>query len=128
MRDNQVYYVFSVFNNDSSLELNTIRHTELLKALPGTNKEVVGCYKGKQELSIVTALPLDKVLSVAKTFGQESILVLESDNTSSLYMVSTGEVKPIGILETLSKQDALKLDAWSYRADLDQYYAIKGVK
>lgn len=124
MRDNTTYYVFSVYRGQDATQ-DKLNHLEQLQALSGTNKEVLGCYKGTQELSIVTALPLDKVLNIAMHYGQESILVLESDNTAKLLMVSSGETKTIGKLEQVTKDEALRLDSWSYRADLDQYYAIK---
>lgn len=124
MRDNTTYYVFSVYRGQDAVA-DKLNHLEQLQALPGTNKEVLGCYKGQQEKSIITALPLDKVLNIALTYGQESILVLESDDTAKLCMVASGETKKIGKLERVTKDEALKLDAWSYRADQDQYYAIK---
>jgi hypothetical protein len=53
---------------------------------------------------------------------------LESHNDRGTYLVFKNGAKDyVGQLEPVSDGEALKLDAWSYRPDIKQYYATKGV-
>lgn len=106
-------------NQDRSLELET-----LLDSMQVPYKRLAGKYKTQTERSYIVPFSAG-VLKAAKLFGQESVLKLHPDNKAELIYLETGQSQIIGTLQKVSKAEALELDAWSYRPDLNQFYAVK---
>ena len=90
-------------------------------------KHMVGCYKGQREASFLveydTQLPL--LLDWAKRFNQESVLLLDEDRNARLsYISNSRKDMNIGKLKPVSKQEVLKLEAWSYCTLNHQFYGV----
>lgn len=77
----------------------------------------VGCYKDKEETSLVIELNetqlLGPFIELAKKYHQESILYVE-DNKASLVYCHPMTMNTIGTWSEVSKDDALKSDAFTY--------------
>lgn len=87
----------------------------------------LGSYRGTIEASNMIVLEhpqqLDRVLDLARTFGQESIMVRNSDESVELHYIS-GQVHRIpGKLTEIPAAEASKLDAWTRVGDT--YWAVK---
>ncbi len=77
----------------------------------------VGCYKDKEETSLVIELNDTQLLApfieLAKKYHQESILYVENNKASLVFCESTS-MDTIGRWSEVSKDDALKSDAFTY--------------
>jgi hypothetical protein len=92
--------VFSAFKSNKSLDDNQadtiVACAELIRRdIP--LKIVKGCYKGEQETSIlVNLVHFDVVLALAKRFGQESILVVDTERNAKLVFCKDESTQVLG--------------------------------
>ena len=126
------YVIFAIDNdNDMHTVAKFMRHVDTQKAMgkmQGTLKPCVGSYKGQLENSYI--MRREDFERHVKCSGyidnQESILVLEDGHRGVTYgtLVFSGFEPdlPLGIMRAVSKDEAMKHDAWTYRPELDTYY------
>ncbi len=90
-------------------------------------KMVVGSYKGVMEQSFLVVYSNDQELALlnnfAKSFQQESILVLDEDRNASLMYCKDRKIEALGRLREVTKEKARELDA--YTLTNDAYFTIK---
>ena len=89
-----------------------------------------GSYKGELEESFIVfdsdTSQLDTrelVIDVAKSFGQESILIVDSKQNAKLYYVASGASVIVGKFTAVSDSEALSREA--YTLFNDQYYVTR---
>ncbi len=122
--------IFSVFNKGLG-DTNLVRHqsvktTFLLEGI--TFKEVVGHYKGYDELSLVIAdTPKNRelVLTIAKESTQESILIRDNQGFATLIYLANNKSEFLGQFSQVYESEAKRLESWTYDIENKQYYAIK---
>ena len=92
-------------------------------------KALTGSYKGVQERSYLVLTHTDEAyraaLNLAKECNQESVLLLDEDRNAKLMYLDDMHQIEIGVLTPVSKDEALKQDAWTYAHDLNQFYICK---
>lgn len=87
-------------------------------------RELQGKYKGAEELSIQVSSDHRRVAEmVLRDYTQESYLELYYDGFAELVFQDGGREK-LGYLKQVTKAEADKLDAYSYDAETDTYYAV----
>ena len=128
------YTIFSIDNvNDIHTLAKFTRYMDEHRAmgkLKGGIKVCIGSYKGELEQSF-TMLTSD-FQSFVKTSGyvanQESILEVSECNKQYADLVfSDGTRESIGSLKDVTKEEAMKHEAWTYRPDLNKYWvAVQG--
>ena len=121
--------IFSVFR-DEFADSNEKSHRSTILALNGLGietTEVLGVYKGSSEKSIMVALndyTMDNVLTIAKLFNQESILI--SDNfKASLIFLDGGNNIVLGQLNEVSETEAKSNDSYTYIPSTNTYIVAK---
>lgn len=121
--------IFSVFR-DEFADSNEKSHRSTILALNGLGietTEVLGVYKGSSEKSIMVALndyTMDNVLTIAKLFNQESILI--SDNfKASLIFLDGGNNIVLGQLTEVSEIEAKSNDSHTYIPSTNTYIVAK---
>lgn len=91
---------------------------------------VIGSYKGVVEQSFCvearTKVDVDYIKMLCAMFNQESFLVVNNNRQASLYFLQSKEVTPIGMFQSVGKDIATKLEAWTYVPHTDTYFAVKG--
>lgn len=116
---------------------NLVRHADATcdLALVGCDfREVHGCYKGVPELAVVTwpESPLHErqILELARSWNQESVLVVHPDNACELVYLQEQEHAPqfIGTWQEVSAEEAADLDAYTYDPESGRYFAAVGRK
>ena len=124
--------IFSVYKSDKPLVLNQ-HNTKLveheLKRLGYSYEKVLGVYQGNEEIScIVTGINLkvvSKVLSLAKGFEQDSILLRDNENTCHLKFFDGREPLKIGKMNEVSVETAMESDAYTYSPRLKRYFVCQ---
>lgn len=106
-------------NLDRSLQLET-----LLESAGISYKKLAGKYNGQTERSYIVPFSAG-VVKLAQLLAQESILKLYPDNKAELIYLETGKVETIGTLVPISRAEAMLVNSWSYRPDLNQFYTVK---
>lgn len=121
--------IFSVFR-DEFADSNEKSHRSTILALNSLGietTEVLGVYKGSSEKSIMVALndyTMDNVLTIAKLFNQESILI--SDNfKASLIFLDGGNNIVLGQLTEVSEIEAKSNDSHTYIPSTNTYIVAK---
>lgn len=119
--------IVSVYLSSNSELDNITNHDTARAALDALGVgyiELLGSYRGVTEKSFVIDHSFKRVVELlVRDYSQESYLLLESDRYASL-VYSDGRIEALGYLRGVTRSQALLLDAWSYRADLDQFYAV----
>lgn len=126
------YTIFSIDGEDAFWNRHifenlflTSRHT-LGKCIP-----LVGMYKGEHENSYI-CLSYDFnsfVLPMGFVTGQESILRVSECNKkyTDLIMLQGGKQVHLGCMKSVTEEQAMREESWSYRPDLNQYFiTVKG--
>jgi hypothetical protein len=121
--------IFSVYKQTN---LDILNHDATRVALKNSGiqfKEVEACYKGQKEKSFVienTLANFNAARNIALEFGQERILIRDSESKATLYFLDFKAKQPIelGSLNCVTKEYALAQDAWTYDKEHDQYYCI----
>lgn len=98
------------------------------------HKQLIGCYKGQQEVSFLIRkadLYNQPVAMNGWLNGQESILILSAQaphrtgqRTATLLFLD-GHKEELGLWTAVSRDDALAHDAWTYDPAFEQYYVAK---
>lgn len=120
--------IFSVFR-DEFADSNEKSHRSTILALNGLGietVEVLGVYKGSSEKSIVVDLndyTYSNVMSIAKLFKQESILV--SKGNTALVFLDGSDVLDLGKLTEVSEIEAKSNDSYTYISSIDTYIVAK---
>ena len=135
MRSNKPKKIFfSVFTNTRQHSENADNHMTLLASLKVTHFDCVGVYKGQREDSICVVsynqsefqANIEYVKSIAKHFNQESILLVDSDDSAKLVYVLDDYTETLdGSFQEVSASEALKLDAYTYEPIKKVYYTVK---
>lgn len=106
--------------------LRWIDTNKALGKLTGDMKVCFGCYKGVIEQSFVMLrVDFDKyVRSQGWVDGQESFLMVPSDDRQPCTLAfSDGRVDVLGRLTEVSPAVVHRLNGWTYRPDLNLYFA-----
>jgi hypothetical protein len=127
MNINERILIVSAFQSSVPHAENIANHEELKAnlTLMGVGFiELDGAYKGVPEKSLLFTESNRRVVEmIARDYKQECFLESDNDRYSSL-VYADGRRVGLGYLKPVSKSEALALDGYSYRPDLDQYYAI----
>lgn len=91
---------------------------------------VRGSYKNIEEDSflvlcdpIADAYELGMLMSLARRYGQESIMLVDGNRHAALLNIGTGNAEALpGIFKAVPAHEARKLDAWTRRGGV--YYAM----
>lgn len=90
-------------------------------------KEVLGIYKNSREVSFVVICDrgneLATLLDFARDFNQECILFVDQKRKATLIYDQYNQTV-IGTFKACSAKEAVKLDASTYCAELDQWYKV----
>lgn len=132
------YVIFSIDNVTNVHTLaKFLRHMDTQKALgnmEGRMKTLIGSYLGVMEYSFVCneADFNNHVATMGFTSGQESILKLTntfngrtSKRTLASLVYSSGDIEQLGELKSVSKDDALSEDGWTYDPTTNQYFIVE---
>lgn len=120
--------IFSVFR-DEFVDSNEKSHRSTILALNGLGietVEVLGVYKGSSEKSIMVTLndyTLENVMSIAKLFNQESILI--SEGKTGLLFLDGSDVLDLGKLTEVSEIEAKQNDSYTYIPSTNTYIVAK---
>lgn len=134
------FVLLSAFRSEFAEDLNIARHAQLLTQLLARDfgaKTVTGAYKGVSELSLCVPITggedgddFAELLSLARRYGQESILHVSSQRHAALIHVAayweTGGcegVQGLGLWRQVSQPDAHSRDAYTYDPGEGAYYA-----
>lgn len=125
---NMPFVIVSCFDSNRSSEANEKEHNSILSTLKTIGRpffEVIGCYKGIKEKSIVVHLDnFNTANTIAQLNRQDSILIVHSDNTAELEFCKTGTRVKIGTWRNCTKQEAESSDAYTYVPDTDKYFKV----
>lgn len=96
-------------------------------------KELKASYKGVKETCFLIDLGMSENIpsniaylkSIASSYEQESILILDEHRNASLVYCQGNRVESIGKFKAVSKKDAITQDGWTYDPYNDQYYIIE---
>jgi hypothetical protein len=99
-------------------------------------KLLEGCYKGIKELSILVPTEVFITTLRAKVIDsaqQESVLHLKKTSKQGQYLAyleyfAEDKVEYVGMLEEVTKKEALNMEAYSYDPSQDKYFAINEVQ
>ena len=120
--------IFSVFRNEFA-NTNEKSHRSTILALNGLGVdtvEVLGVYMGSSEKSVMVQLTdynMENVLSIAKLFNQESILI--SDDKKAYLLFLEGETLSLGGLEEVLEVEAKQNDSYTFIPSTNKYIIAK---
>ena len=122
--------IFSVFQGDDRGFFDEANHKSVLLALRRNNipfVELEGCYKGREELSVLLPAAYLENASVIATFhNQQSLLLLDNERGATLSDLKTGEKRFIGFWIPVTKESALAEESWT-RKD-GHYYIVSDTR
>lgn len=128
------YVIFSIDNvNDTHAMAKFMRHMDTQRAMgkmSGNMVHCIGSYKGEIEPSFLMRFDDFQEHVIGRGFveNQESILRVSECNKQYAELVYADQSREsIGSLKSVSKDEAMKHDAWTYRPDLNIYWvAVQG--
>jgi len=130
------YLVFSIDNVSNPRVMGKFLHhmdvAQAMGMLKGKMVSCIGSYKGELEPSfLVTYEDFDDIVAPSGYCdGQESFLQVDVGHKgrqyASLLYVDT-QLVPLGELKSVSKDKALKCEAWTYRLDTGEYFVTEGI-
>jgi len=98
-------------------------------AMKGYNfRQLLGVYKGTKERSFaveVTPKEVNDLLTVAKSFTQESVLIVDEKNYASLLYIATKAKQKVGKFKIASKEVAEKLENYSFDESTGKYFVVQ---
>lgn len=131
------HIIFSVYRKEKSDEQNQLNFAQAKRALDKGDieyKEIAGFYEGLHEKGfIVNAKHVGLVYALCETYHQDSYMLLdniERNGHRKAYIAtfndsySGAELNYIGWLHPITVDESKYFDAWTYRPDLNQYYAV----
>jgi len=103
---------FSVYRNKST---DSVNHRKVFRQLNELNPVLVlGRYSGVNEKSLMLPIEhLSLIEFIAKSYKQESILIVDSNGIGSLKYITTGLVERLGLMKQVDKSEALTQTAYS---------------
>jgi len=130
------YIVFSIDQSESARVMGKFLHhmdvAQAMGMMQGKMISCIGSYKGELEPSfLVTYDDFNNIVAPSGYCdGQESFLQVDVGHKgrqyASLLYVDT-ELASLGELKSVSRGEALKCEAWTYRLDTGEYYITEGV-
>lgn len=126
--------ILSAWTGIDDHSYNAERHKRLdhvLKMFGYPHKSVIGQYKGSVEASFLVVLSseiheqaeqIEELLSIAKDFEQESVLVSDRYRMCKL-LYTDGDSAEIGQLREVSRKQASELDNWTYCPKMDTFFS-----
>lgn len=123
-----VVHIMSAFVSSNSNETNEHNHSKLKAELTDSGygvKEVMGCYNGQLEKSLVV-LGLSDTLAKALAFkyNQESILKLHNDRFAELHFTN-GEIVPLGQFVAVGRDEALENMGYTFDETTNTHYIVR---
>lgn len=119
--------IISAFQSTESLEKNKENHDNVLKNLKVLSVPyavVKGCYKGKEELSVMIDAKYRSVVDLIMTsYNQESYLEHHNDRSCDLVYNNGARVK-LGTMKNVTETMALSKDAWTKTSD-GRYFIVE---
>jgi len=132
---------YTIFSIDNVSDVHTLakfmRHVDTLEAISrtkGRTKTCIGSYKGVLEYSFImlTTDFNEHIIPMGWVDNQESVLHIypEKSGRFSTFIrenpIGTDNLSEhyLGVMQEVSKKEALVLDGWTYRPDLDVYYGV----
>lgn len=89
-------------------------------------KPVEGCYKGNREAAFVVLVPDEErerqIMSLARAYGQESVLYVDANRKAYLRLLESGEEVPIGSWRAIPKAQAKAASAYTHDVTAGAYY------
>ncbi len=138
MRDNII--IFSSTNKQQTKEEREIANDEVISALLANRIQFVpaiGKYNDTLEYSyILSADHVAIVAALMERYNQDSYMLLENqevDGSRAAWLVTYdngAEVdmqQYIGHLRAIPKEDIVYYSEWTYRPDVQQYYAVRRI-
>ena len=126
------YVIFSIDNaNDTHAMAKFLRHIDTrlaMQEMRGTMAHCVGCYEGALEPSfILTRQDYDThVAPYGFTDGQICILECPDDTRQPCFLeYGDGRRENVGQMQEVSAVEAMRRMNWTYRLDLNKYFATK---
>lgn len=114
-------------NSRVSNGINTLYTEQRLKSLSIPYSKLLGSYNGVEELSFLVSYEhLETALRLATHFKQHSILLRDSENNACLHILESGEFINLGKMVSVSVEEALENDSWSFHPKLNKYFICKG--
>lgn len=117
MKSQSPHLIFvSCYQSDLPEVGNACNHYELLNKLRLLSVpyiEAFGCYKGKQERTVILEGQYARVADmIVREYNQESYLEHHNDRQCDI-VYANGAREKLGTLEEVSETEAWKLDAWT---------------
>ena len=129
------FLILSAERADLDPEVNAERTSNLRAQLAARDlayTEVTGSYKGHTEASFLVLLesgdggyPFDLLLSLARRYGQESVLSVDANRRATLHTLASGighTDTALGQWAPISAERAEHLDSWT-RDGRDNYWS-----
>jgi len=120
--------IVSVYQANESHEKNKQNHEILKGYLTSIGIDLIeisGRYNGKNEDSFILHEAHRKVVEIiVRDYNQDCYLESHCDRYSELVFPDDTR-QGLGYLVPINNVEASTLDSWSYRKDLNQYYAIR---
>lgn len=119
--------IFSVYRQEFN-ERNELNHESTIRALNDLGiktTRAIGMYKGDSEKSIVVTYNdynYDQVVSFAKLFNQESILMVSNKSDAHLLFLEPISTMSLGVFKEVSKEYAMTKEAYTYIPVTNKYY------
>lgn len=131
------FVVFSVDKADLPAEINRERQTMVEAQLAARGlrfKKVQGVYKGARETAYIVTLHAqgleDTILTLARRYGQESVLQVDFNRFAMLLFLNPGnggpnvkDFKGVGYWREITADDAANED--NFTQDGDKYYSTR---
>jgi hypothetical protein len=129
------FIIFSIEGvSDVHTQAKFLRHIDTLKSMGKMSGKMIPCigmYKGVLEPSyLVSSEDFFDHIATPNGYvsGQESFLQIDvghrGQQVASLLYIDTG-LTPLGRISSVSKEEALKRDAWTYRMDTNTYFVTE---
>lgn len=119
-------FILSAFRTEHSESMNIVRHTAamaLISSLGLTCHEVIGRYKGSNELSISVEGDAGIVVSLlAVLYSQESYLQVDDITGQALLVYGDNRVEMIGRMTAVSKEVADAASSSTYVPYTNSYF------
>lgn len=131
-RNQNTLVILSAFRSELNEIENAKRNIQLKELLNDLSnikyKEVVGCWEGAFETSIVVELNdnhrINTMHKIANSFDQDAILILDHARNATL-LNNDGSKLSIGKLTGVSKEEAESNIGYTFCSELNQYYICK---
>lgn len=91
-------------------------------------RQLQGVYKGSKERSFaveVSPKEVQSILDLAKSFTQESVLIVDEKNAASLLFIETKVKSKLGKFKIASKEVAEKMENYSYDSSTGKYFVVQ---